>query len=431
MAEKATLTDRKIKSLKAAPEGKREQVMDLLVPGFGVRVTDKGIKTYIFQARYPGSSNPSRRELGKVGVLTLEEARKKAREWHALIKRGLDPLVVERREHEANLRNSNLTFEAVFEDYRDRKLAKLKSGKRTEDRYRSRILRHFDERSITEITDLDVLSRLINPLIKRTPQMARLLLIDMRTFFRWVVDQRIYGLTVSPLDSLRVSKIAPKGNARQRVLSAVELRALWIAANRLPYPIGPFYRTLMLVPLRLREAANTSRREWNMRELCWTIPGERMKGKLPHAIPITEELKAIYAYFPNRGEFLFSHTGGEKPMSVANGNSKNIIEAEMLKALKEIALENGDDPEAVTMTPWTNHDIRRTVRSRLSGLKVPESAREALLAHVKGGVEAVYDVHDYFEEKREALEVWAAELRRIVEPPPDNIVSFPRKESNG
>jgi hypothetical protein len=70
-----TLTDRKVQSLKAAPKGKRSQTMDRLVPGFGVRVTDKGVKTYIFQARFPGSAkNPVRREIAKVDAITLEAA---------------------------------------------------------------------------------------------------------------------------------------------------------------------------------------------------------------------------------------------------------------------------------------------------------------------------------------------------------------------
>jgi hypothetical protein len=75
---KVTLTDRKVDSLKAAPKGTRTPFMDALVPGFGVRVTDKGvrtyIRTYIMQTRFPGSSNPARRELGRGGVLTLEQA---------------------------------------------------------------------------------------------------------------------------------------------------------------------------------------------------------------------------------------------------------------------------------------------------------------------------------------------------------------------
>jgi len=58
-----TLTDAKVKSLKAAPKGTRKQYMGALALGFGVRVTDKGVKTYHLQVRFPGSANPARREI--------------------------------------------------------------------------------------------------------------------------------------------------------------------------------------------------------------------------------------------------------------------------------------------------------------------------------------------------------------------------------
>jgi hypothetical protein len=38
-------------------------------------------------------------------------------------------------------------------------------------------------------------------------------------------------------------------------------------------------------------------------------------------------------------------------------------------------------------------------------------------------MQRVYDAHAYLDEKREALELWAAVLRQIVEPPPaSNVV---------
>jgi Arm DNA-binding domain len=86
-----TLTDRKVQSIKAAPKGKRSQTMDGLVPGFGVRVTDTGANTYIFQTRFPGSVNQARREIAKVGGISLEAARDMARGWAALITQGIDP----------------------------------------------------------------------------------------------------------------------------------------------------------------------------------------------------------------------------------------------------------------------------------------------------------------------------------------------------
>ena len=65
---KTTLNDRSLKAAKPAPEGKTYDKMDTLVPGFGVRVSDKGRKTFILVARYPGSSNPTRRGLGEYGA---------------------------------------------------------------------------------------------------------------------------------------------------------------------------------------------------------------------------------------------------------------------------------------------------------------------------------------------------------------------------
>src|SRR3981081_4396090 len=95
---KKPLTDRKVQSLKPAAKGNRYQVMDSRGPAFGVRVTDKGLRTYIFQARFPGSANPARREI--TNVVTLEQARDKARDWSALIKQGIDPAQIEEQAKE-------------------------------------------------------------------------------------------------------------------------------------------------------------------------------------------------------------------------------------------------------------------------------------------------------------------------------------------
>jgi hypothetical protein len=50
------LTPTLISGLKPAAEGKRYQIMDAQVPGFGVRVTDTGNRTFILRTRYPGAS---------------------------------------------------------------------------------------------------------------------------------------------------------------------------------------------------------------------------------------------------------------------------------------------------------------------------------------------------------------------------------------
>ena len=85
------LTAKAIEALKPALSGGRYDVADGIVPGFGVRVTDKGKKSYILTARFPGSENPTRRTIADVGAVELSKAREVARAWLAQIAAGLDP----------------------------------------------------------------------------------------------------------------------------------------------------------------------------------------------------------------------------------------------------------------------------------------------------------------------------------------------------
>jgi integrase len=69
---------------------------------------------------------------------------------------------------------------------------------------------------------------------------------------------------------------------------------------------------------------------------------------------------------------------------------------------------------------WRLHDLRRTVRTRMAGLRVPHAVAELVLGHGKRGLARVYDQHSYLPEMREALERWADELARIVGEPGAN-----------
>jgi hypothetical protein len=49
--------------------------------------------------------------------------------------------------------------------------------------------------------------------------------------------------------------------------------------------------------------------------------------------------------------------------------------------------------------------------------------RELVIGHTKPGLHRVYDQHAYLDEKRDALDRWAARLRHIVDPTPSaNVV---------
>src|SRR4051812_8865696 len=87
------LTKRVIDALK--PETARYDVYDSELPGFPVRVTPDGTKTYsvLYRAGSGRSALKRRVTLGKYGTLTVEEARSTARETLSEVVRGADPAV--------------------------------------------------------------------------------------------------------------------------------------------------------------------------------------------------------------------------------------------------------------------------------------------------------------------------------------------------
>ena len=60
----------------------------------------------------------------------------------------------------------------------------------------------------------------------------------------------------------------------------------------------------------------------------------------------------------------------------------------------------------ISTTPFQFSDLRRTIETRLSGMKVPKETRAYLQSHGLNGVQTRhYDRHDYEQEKRDALRV--------------------------
>ena len=96
----------------------------------------------------------------------------------------------------------------------------------------------------------------------------------------------------------------------------------------------------------------------------------------------------------------------------------------MLLAMKSYARMNGADPKKVKLEPFVLHDVRRTVRTRLSSLKVEEPVAELVIGHAKKGLDRIYNQHKYLDEMREALDKWASALQATVNPTADNVVKM-------
>jgi len=414
------LSDRTLKSLCPAANGKPYDLKDIGSRGLHVRVMPSGQRTFVLVARYPRHSQPARRALGVYDDMSLEEAHDKAAQWRKDIKKKIDPTRAEQQKQVEKEREQKNTFRAVLAAFNKDKLEGLRRGREV-----NRDLEKLADdtgwggRPITEITALEVRDVIKQYKDRGKIHHAHNLLGYVRRLYDWAIDQEVYaGLETSPCDHLKPKKLIGKKTQRTRVLSDVELRAVWIAAKRLGYPYGPLFQLLMLTGQRKSEVAEMRWSEIDLVKKLWIIPPERMKADAAHVVPLSDDAVAVLTSLPRfDGDYVFSIRSGARPVA-AFSEYKRRYDAEIVKALKE------HDPKA-KLSHFVIHDLRRTVRTRLSAIpNISDLVRELVIGHTKPGLHKVYDQYAYLDEKRFALDAWATKLRSIVEPPPANVVEL-------
>ena len=284
------LSTRKLDSLKSAPPGKRYQIMDEIVPGFGIRVTDTGQRTFILRMRFPGSVNLNRRALGDYPDTSLETARAKAAKWRSLVREGKEPGSDERPAS---------TFAAVAEAWFAEKVRAERKAKDVEREVRKEFVARWAHRPITSITAADAVE-VIREKKRTAPAQARNMLAHIKRLMSWAGDMQIYGYSVSPIAHIKPGSIVGEKPSGTRILSDRELAALWRVAGDLGYPWGSVYRILILTGLRLNEVADA---RWSEIDGdVWIIPALRMKAKThrarPHSVPLTAPMLDILNSLP-------------------------------------------------------------------------------------------------------------------------------------
>jgi integrase len=69
------------------------------------------------------------------------------------------------------------------------------------------------------------------------------------------------------------------------------------------------------------------------------------------------------------------------------------------------------------VTEWRLHDLRRTCVSGMARLGIAPHVADKILNHQAGtisGVAAVYQRHEFFSERRQALDLWGAHVGEIL-----------------
>jgi integrase len=368
------LTDISIKKF-AVPNRGQVTYSDATLPGFGVRISQGGARTFVLV-------HGDRREritIGRYPIISLSQARTKAK--RILAQRILDP----------DQQPTILFRDAVplFIQTHCKQRNKPSTQAETERLLNRHFLPAFGQRSLDQISTRDV-TDILDELLD-TPGECNHAFTAARTFFRWAKDRRYISST--PLDGL---KLPARSQSRERVLTDTELERIVVAA-RASGSYGVILQLLVLTGQRLNQIASLQsdfiRRE--ERTIAW--PSRLMKSNREHTIPYGDEVERILDALPTKG-LLFPTRDGD--------------------AFNNWSTSKAAFDEKCPMPHWTHHDLRRTFATGMAKLDFPPHVIERILDHTSttsmSAVHRIYNRHSYETQMREAMEKWEAKVYALA-----------------
>lgn len=404
------------------------------VTGFGLKVTPKGGKTFVLQYRMRGAKHDRRIKIGKYGVWTVERARDRARELRREIDAGTDPFDKRAAEHRAREEAKRLAVDRSFETVAGRFLEHYRAEPRASGARKGKLRSartiemmegaiaylkdKFGQTRIDQIGSGD-LRRAIEAIPAANQATRRNTDACARILWKWAAEQE--EIDSNPFDT--ISRRPAVVASRERVLDDAELGLLWSASLDLDYPVGPYFRLLILTGQRRAEVAAMSWSELDKGAREWCIPASRAKNGIAHIVPLSDAVVAELDALAPKDEWppkgLVLTTTGETAFS-GFSRAKALLDAGAAK----LAAKNEREAPA----EWRVHDLRRTLATGMQRLGIRLEVTEAVLNHVsgsRGGLAGVYQRHDWKDEKRVALEAWAAHVERILKPEEkNNVVSL-------
>lgn len=283
--------------------------------GFGVRITPSGARSYIVQGRANGKTR--RVTLGTHGVLTCDEARRKAKAALLALDDGIDPVIEKKRAVVAAL-----TLREVATDYCANRQTK-KGGKLTPMTIRD-IERHIKanfgdwaDKPIVNVNS-DMCRDRFAEISKRSEAQANQAFRILRALINFSIDEE--NPRINPVQTLSKKRLWNKNEAKTGFIPLDKAGAVWnlLQERRTSPALLPIAQTgaditlfIMLTGCRWSEAAELTWDCVNLEAGSWHIadPKNHNPVTFPIPAPLGALLKARQCdegyVFPGRGKTPF------------------------------------------------------------------------------------------------------------------------------
>jgi integrase len=400
--------------LRVSGTGNRKWELRYVSPGTGKRV-DMGL----------GSANK-----GHVGLATARELAAAARE---LVAKGLDPVAERDREKVERAaeaaKAAPATFGTFAEDWMDNNINEKSDRHRNEKsraQWRSTLRQHAKplwNKPLGAITTEDVKGALL-PIWTETPETAK----------------RTQGRIEKILDAARAAGLRSGDNParwrghldlllpkrakgrHQPAMAYANIPAFMVELRKRTSVSARALEFLILTAARSGEVRGMTWAELDKDRTTWTVPGERMKGKVAHRVPLTDRARAILAGMDKLRpadrpdtELVFPGQKGGRAKS-DNPALSDMTLTQLLRGMREL---EGDQHDALrkllkdaSRKPVVVHGFRSTFRDWAEDVaRYPARVVEHALAHtIKDKAEAAYRRGDAFEQRKELMAAWESYL---------------------
>ncbi|MEB8387423.1 integrase arm-type DNA-binding domain-containing protein [Rhodobacteraceae bacterium KMM 6894] len=350
--------------------------------GLYLSVKRTGSKSWILRTVVRGK----RRDLGigSTGLVTLAEAREKARELRKIAREGGDPLAY---------RNSrSLTFQEASIEYHAI-IAKSFSSEKHAKLWLSALKIHafprIGDQPLEEIGVTDI--RMVLEVIwVKKHETARRVKQRMEAIFDWAKAEGHYTHENPCKGVKRALKPQRRNPTHHAALPWNEMPAFY---KQLSAREGVSAYALKFIILTACRSGEVREARWDeISEGVWTVPSTRTKMRKPHRVPLSGEALHILGQVRGLDRHLVfpSHvykSGGVKPLSV--------------NAFRALYKRMGCDG-------LTTHGFRSTFRDWCSDeAEISREVAEAALGHALGEVERAYRRSDLFERRRSLMIRWS------------------------
>lgn len=388
---------------------KRDEHFDTRGDGDGLYLRYREVDAvpgWIFRYRFDGKAR--KMNLGSYKALSLADARRTAKELRARVALGFDPAgEKQERKREAVRKIEEEKLRLTMGQLADEYFAAMILGRwKHPNIVRARIENDIKP-NIGHLPIGDVkpqhIDAMLKEIVKRgAPTMANDVLRWTKRMFDYAVKRQMCQF--NPAAPFNLADAGGREESRDRWLTRQELAALFAAMhaargwNRLNTHA---VKLLLLLACRREELIAAPVAEFDLDGAVWHLPAERTKTGKAIDIPLPRQAVAIL-------RDLLAAGGGSAWLFPARKMQErmvphidlNTVGAALNKHVRPALRKQG-------VPDFTVHDFRRTARTHLAALGVSPYVAERCLNHAVKGVEGIYNRHDFFDERKEALQKWA------------------------